>query len=174
MIPNGSAVANLLSADWYHERWPRIPEDELYGSSVTWHDIQVLMHKRRVPDSALAGDTTIPVCASCRAAYWTHTPKLSKTALTNDLWLGRLPPLLRDTNLGHQLLLALGRVVSTKVYLSSSGVDKSVRETTQAWSRRYLQQGLTGTAVVFDNASSCSIHSRQIRSKPHSKGCLKI
>ena len=91
-IPDVSAVANLLSADWYHERWPLIPSDELYGSSVTWHGTQVLMHRRRVPDSALVGDTTIPVCTFCRAAYWTLKPKLSKTALTNDLWLGRLPP----------------------------------------------------------------------------------
>ena len=30
-IPDVSAVANHLSADWYHERWPRIPWYELCG-----------------------------------------------------------------------------------------------------------------------------------------------
>ena len=57
-------------------------------------------------------------------------PELSKWSLSNLNWLGRHHPLMRDATLGHQLLLALGRVVSTKVYLSSKGVDVAANQYT--------------------------------------------
>lgn len=72
-------------------------------------------------------------------------------ALSNFLWLGRHPPLLRRATLGHQLLLALGRVVSTKVYLSSKGVDEHARQHAETWRQQFLQSGIQGTSIVFGN-----------------------
>ena len=85
------------------------------------------MHRRRVTDAMLKGEERALICVECYEAYRRRDPVLSKYALSNYLWLGRHPPLLRDARMGHQLLLALGRVVSTKVYLSSKGVDETSR-----------------------------------------------
>ena len=74
-------------------------------------------------------------------------------ALANFNWLGRHSPEIRDTTLGHQLLLPLGRVVSTKVYLSSRGRDESVRQHAATWRQKFLQQGMQGTAIVFGNGN---------------------
>ena len=76
---------------------------------------KVLMHKRRVPDGALKGEVPVCVCRDCRDALWKKIPALPRFSLANFLWLGRHPPLFRLATIGHQLLLALGRVVSTKV-----------------------------------------------------------
>ena len=57
----------------------------------------------------------------------------------------------RDASLGHQLLLALGRVVSTKVYLSSKGVNQPVRQHAEVWRHKFLQQGINGIAIVYGN-----------------------
>ena len=56
-MKNPAKVAELLSADWYKEQWPRIPPEELDASSValphmasdgvTLTATKVLMHKRR-------------------------------------------------------------------------------------------------------------------------------
>ena len=80
--------------------------------------------------------------------------RLSKWSLSNYNWLGRHEPLLRDANIGHQLLLPKGRVVSTKVYLSSKGVDVVAQQTAKTWRRKFLQHGMSGTAIVFGNASA--------------------
>ena len=61
---------------------------------------------------------------------------------------------MRDASLGHQLLLALGRVVSTKVYLSSKGVDVVAKQHGESWRRKFLQQGMSGTAIVYGNGSA--------------------
>ena len=61
--------------------------------------------------------------------------------------------LFREASLGHQLLLALGRVVSTKVYLSSRGVEETVRQNAKTWRQRFLQSGIQGTGIVFSNGS---------------------
>ena len=50
--------------------------------------------------------------------------------------------------------LALGRVVSTKVYLSSKGRDESARQHAMTWRQRFLQSGMSGTAIVFGNGST--------------------
>ena len=60
----------------------------------------------------------------------------------------------RDASLGHRLLLALGRVVSTKVYLSSKGRDETVKQSRETWRQRFLQRGMQGTAILFGNGSS--------------------
>ena len=117
-------VAELLTMETYWEMWQQIPWVELEASSVPLPHLDpdgnatstlVLMHKRRVPAEALAGDLPVPTCGLCFEALRGPKPWMPKFALANFLWLGRHPPLLRDTTLGHQLLLALGRVVCTKV-----------------------------------------------------------
>ena len=125
-------MAELLSAEWYKSQWPLIPAAEIDSSAVDLPHLdanecptstKVLMHKRRVPAAALVGAATVKACSDCYNAYSPARPKLCKYAFTNFLWLGRHLPMYRDARLGHQLLLALGRVVSTKVYLSSKGID---------------------------------------------------
>ena len=135
-IRDRAQIAESLSAEWYHQRWPLIPREEIMASAIDFPHLtddccettKILLHKRRAPPEALAGETPINVCADCRFALWARSPRTPKLALANDLWLGRHPPLLRDANLAHQLLLALGRVVSTKLYLSSKGADTAVRQ----------------------------------------------
>ena len=61
------------------------------------------------------------------------------------------PRRVRGATLGHQLLLALGRVVSTKVYLSSKGQDVVTRQHQQSWRKKFLQHGMSGTAIVYGN-----------------------
>ena len=91
------------------------------------------------------------VCADCKKALWCTAPQVPLLALVNDLWLGRHHPLLRKADVGHQLLLALGRVVSTKIYLSSKGADKAVRQEQQSWRQKFLQNAMQGMAIVFGN-----------------------
>ena len=155
-------VAWLLSADWYHKQWPLIPLDELYSSAVDFPHkapegsmttMKVLMHKRRVSEQALAGEAPLDVCLPCYEALWRQNPYVPKSSLANFLWLGRHPLIFRDTTLGHQLLLALGRVVSTKVYLSSKGVDQSTRQHLESWRQKFLQKGMSGTAIVYGNGN---------------------
>ena len=105
-------VAALLTMETYWEMWPQIPWVELEASSVPLPHLDpygsatstlVLMHKRRVPAEALAGDLPVPTCGLCFEALRGPKPWMPKFALANFLWLGRHPPLLRDTTLGHQL-----------------------------------------------------------------------
>ena len=76
---------------------------------------------------------------------------MPRYALANWLWLGRHPPLFRMATIGDQLLLALGRVVSTKVYISSKGVGQVARQHRDSWRQKLLQYGMAGTAIVFGN-----------------------
>ena len=162
-MPNPGAVASLLSVEWYKSQWPSIPPEELDASAVdfphkavddTPTSTKVLMHRKRVSQDALDGKATVAICKCCYNAYKSKNPTLSKTALSNFLWLGRHHPLLREASLGHQMLLALARVVSTKVYLSSKGVDEAARQQAASWRQRFLQSGIQGTAIVFKNASA--------------------
>ena len=123
-IPSKGLVAQLLFAEWCASQWPLIPREELMASAVDLpHEAQdgsctttkVLMHKRRVSADALAGTDTVCVCASCKTAVWRQIPLLLRFSLANLLSLGRHHPLFQRTSIGHQLLLALGRVASTKV-----------------------------------------------------------
>ena len=159
-IKDRAMFADCLSAEWYHQRWPLIPRDELMTSAVDFPhadsegaptSTKILLHKRRVPQEALEGDVPVKVCDDCRGALWCAAPKVPLMALVNDLWLGRHHPLLRKASLAHQLLLALGRVVSTKIYLSSKGADKAVRQEQQSWRQKFLQYAMKGTGIVFGN-----------------------
>lgn len=94
------------------------------------------------------------MCTTCHDVLSKKKPELSKFAFTNYLpWFGRHPPLHRDATLAHQLVVVLGRVVSTKVYLSSKGVDESVCQGPQTWRQKFLQQGIKGIAIVYGNAT---------------------
>ncbi|CAK0792583.1 unnamed protein product, partial [Prorocentrum cordatum] len=144
-IKDRAQFADCLSAEWYHQRWPLIPRDELMSSAVDFPrddcegsptSTKILLHKRRVPPEALEGKVPVRVCDDCRGDLWSDRPRVPLMALVNDLWLGRHHPLLRKAALAHQMLLALGRAVSTKIYLSSKGADKAVRQ---------------GAAIVFGN-----------------------
>ena len=161
-IKNRAQFADCLSADWYHRRWPLIPREELMSSAVDFpHEgsdgsptcTKILLHKRRVPPEALEGAVPVLVCDDCRRDLWSDCPRVPLMALVNDLWLGRHHPLIRKAALAHQMLLALGRVVSTKVYLSSKGADKAVRQERQSWRQKFLQSAMQGTAIVFGNGN---------------------
>ena len=162
-MQNPAAVAELLAADWYSEQWPLIPRAEIHASAVdfpyqcesgAWCNKKILLHKRRVTAEHLNGTEPVKVCTDCHEAFWKSRPKLSKWSLSNYNWLGRHLPIFRDATLGHQLLLALGRVVSTKVYLSSKGADMVARQHHQSWRKKFLQQGMSGTAIVYGNGSA--------------------
>ena len=159
-IANNEAFADLLDVERYKARWPDIPEEELNSSAVEFtckaedgEDVQkqLLLHKRRVSTAAQKGEEPVSVCADCRKSLWKSKPTMPKKALANDLWLGRLPPLFMHAPLSHQLLLPLGRVVTTKVYLSSKGGDQAVRQERESWRKKFLQSGMKGTAIVFGN-----------------------
>ena len=117
------AVADLLDWHAYAERWPDIPKEELRGSTVALRmggddrRREVLMHTRRVTARQAEGDDPAHVCPERHAAFSPAQPTLCKYALANDLWLGRWHPVLRraNENLSHQMLLALARIVTTKV-----------------------------------------------------------
>ena len=177
-IQDRRAFAENLSAEWYHRRWPLIPRDDLLASAVDFpHEdaegeettTKILLHKRRVPPEALAGEVPVRVCTDCRTALWAKRPTVPRLALVNDLWLGRHPPLLRAANLAHQLLLALGRVVSTKLYLSSKGADTAVRQERESWRQKFLQYAIKGTSIVFGNGRA----DQAMRSFPPEPGVLK-
>ena len=156
-------VAELLDVEHYAKAWPLIPHEELMASSVQLPYMNsigdptskaVLMHSRRVSQEALRGEVAVWVCKCCHVALKPKKPTMPKFALANFLWLGRHLDLMRNANLGHQLLLALARVVSTKVYLSSKGKEESVRQQHTSWRQKFLQTAMQGTAIVFGNGDA--------------------
>lgn len=68
-------------------------------------------------------------------------------------WVRTDFPKSTQASLGHQLLLALGRVVSTKVYLSSKGTNQPTRQHLESWRHKFLQQGMSGTSIVYGNGN---------------------
>ena len=99
------------------------------------------MQKRRVGGSALEGKEPVQGCSVCHDACWAKDSILSRFSLANWLWLGRHPPLFRTAPIVHQLLLASGRVASTKVYLAAKLVDESTRVAQNSWMHKFLQHG---------------------------------
>ncbi|CAK0847613.1 unnamed protein product, partial [Prorocentrum cordatum] len=161
-IKNRAQFADCLSAEWHRQRWPLIPRDELMSSAVDFprndcegspKSTKILLHRRRVAPEALEGKVPVKVRDDCRRDLWSDHPEVPLMALVSDLWLGRRHPLLREAALAHQMLLALGRVVSTKIYLSSKGADKAVRQEQQSWRQKFLQYAMQGTAIVFGNGN---------------------
>ena len=70
-------------------------------------------------------------------------------ALANDLWLGRLVPVLAGANYWHRQLLAQYRFVRSVVWLRSSGDAGDTR--VNSWQKDFLQSGMRGTGIMFDN-----------------------
>ena len=83
------------------------------------------MHCKRVSQDALDGNATVAICRCCYDAY-------------RQCW---------SISCGHQMLLALARVVSTKVYLSSKGVDEAARR--HAASRRQRFGDVSGAVAAL-------------------------
>ena len=129
-----SQVWKMLSVERYAERWPRIATTgELEASAVTIGGHRVLLHKRRVTEAQATGSDPAYVCDDCREAFGADVPWMCKYALANDLWLGRWDPLFRDANLAHQMLLALVRIVTTKVVLRPDGAQTSHTSSANKW-----------------------------------------
>ena len=86
----------------------------------------------------------------CYDAFREKSPRLCRFALANHMWLGRWPPILRDANLSHQMLLALARIVTTKVVLRPEGRTPTKSEDgTPAWDFLFHQSGMVGPAVLL-------------------------
>ena len=75
---------------------------------------------------------------------------MCRFALANHLWLGRWLPLYRNANLSHQMLLALARIVTTKVVLRPEGNSRAkTGDGASSWDFLFNQAGMIGTAILF-------------------------
>ena len=159
-MQDAKAVAEMLHWSRYHDHWPDIPTAELKGSAVwlrigaTDEESLVLLHKRRVNEQQRLGEAPAFVCEDCYDAFSLKQPHMCRFALANHLWLGRWLPLYRNANLSHQMLLALARIVTTKVVLRPEGNTRSkTGEGGFSWDFLFNQAGMIGTAILFGNAS---------------------
>ena len=173
-----SKVADLLDWSAYHQHWPDIPVADLKASAVNLRigdsDVfkLVLLHKRRVSDAQARGEEEAFVCEECHSAFRPSHPSLCKYCLANHLWLGRWDPLFRKANLSHQMLLALARVVTTKVVLRPEGKSINRGETATNWDFLFHQSGMIGSAILFGNASCTKVgytHSPCVRRAPRAE-----
>lgn len=87
-------------------------------------------------------------------AFTGKRPTLCKYALANDLWLGRIDPLLWRANLTHEMCLALARTVATKVVLRVGNAQTTASHIPNHWDHVFQQSGLVGSAVVFHNGDA--------------------
>ena len=129
-VQNVAQVNKILCVRRYAERWPLIPKAELFASSIvhpSFPDMKWLLHTRVValqpdtfgfrgsnaeePGSAGVGDATKScyLCHLCSSKLLRKHPKMPAPALANDMWLGRMPPVLSDLTSSEQMLLCLGR-----------------------------------------------------------------
>ena len=150
-------VWKMLSVSRYAERWPLIAATgELQASAVqiscAGSRYDVLLHQRRVSTHQANGAEPAHVCSDCKEAFESCNPWLCKYALANDLWIGRWDPLFRDANLAHQMLLALARIVTTKIVLRPDGSKSSDASANNNWDFLFHQSGMIGTAILFQNA----------------------
>ena len=158
-MQNADAVWKLLSVDRYQQRWPMIPAEELLASSVTVvgsdrQRVQVLLHKRRVTDDMACGKCPTLVCQDCWRAFSPKKPQLCRFALANDMWLGRIDPLLWQANMTHEMCLALARTVATKVVLRAGGAQQTGCNNGHQWDHAFHQSGYVGSSVVFHNGDA--------------------
>eukprot|EP00974_Lingulodinium_polyedra_P068569 6641033-Lingulodinium_polyedra.AAC.1 len=63
------------------------------------------------------------------------------------MWLGRQDPLFQGANLSHQMLLALARVVTTKVVLRPEGRDAGRNGDGPTWDFLFHESGMVGSAI---------------------------
>ena len=138
---DATLVDKLLSARRYCERWPQIPEQEVFASGVRhafFPEMIWLLHSRRVrllpPDCdqdaaspACAGttdpDATCLLCKECLLDLTAAKPRMPKFALANALFLGRQHPAYPNLSDGMHWMLSLGRPVWRKVYLGSAAQE---------------------------------------------------
>ena len=152
-------VADLLDWKEYHAFWPDIPEAELKASAMNLRmgDTDayrlVLLHRRRVNNRQASGEQEVFVCEDCAETFGPKRPWLCKYALANMLWLGRWDPLFRHANISHQMLLALARIVTTKVVLRPEGRTSTRSDQEPSWDFLFHQSGMIGSAILFGNAS---------------------
>ena len=59
----------------------------------------------------------------------------------------------RQANLTHQMLLALARVVTTKVVLRPEGKMKQTSGVGPSWDFLFHQSGMIGSAILFGNGN---------------------
>ena len=154
---NRNLIDKFLNTKHYSEKFPFVPPEHLYASSVLHPDIESmswLLHTRRVPlvpnsrkaphNSAeptvsqynCAGvgdrDAVAHICYDC-ATCLCVADKLIKMpcfALSNGMWLGRQHPLLQNASLGLRLLLGLGRPCFRKLVLGAGRNDERQSGTT--------------------------------------------
>ena len=70
------------------------------------------------------------------------------------MWRGRQDLLFRDANLSHQRLVALARVVTTKVVLRPEGSRNARSGDGHTWDFLFHQSGMAGPAICVGTASS--------------------
>ena len=158
-MKNRWAVANLLSVERYANRWPLIPYAELDASAVNLviddeggATKRALLHKRRIETKHLTGTAPSNVCADCFDAFSADNPWLCKYCLANDMWLGRWAPIFRNANVTHQMLMALARIVTTKIVLRPEGRASQAAGAENRWDFLFHQAGMIGSAILFPNA----------------------
>ena len=145
--------------------------EELKASAVSLHSASgdvtepLLLHKRRVSSDQERGLAPVLCCTDCHAAFRSDSPVLCKYSLANDLWLGRWDPLFSSANLSHQMLLALARVVSTKVVLRPDGHRSNEGQDDNKWDFLFHQSGMIGSAIIFPNATCGEVCSTFRRKK---------
>ena len=158
-IKDAERVNKLLCVRRYAKRWPLIPKEELYASSVAhpmFPNMKWLVHSRAVPlRSKTFGDkgtdTTEPGSAGvgdprktsylrqlCASKLCRKHPSMPGPALANDMWIGRLPPAFADLTPCEETLLSLGRPCYRKILLGKKGMPEDE-----------LQKGLAGNSVFL-------------------------
>ena len=121
---------------------------------------KLLLHKRRVSPEMIAGAQRAHVCRICAHYFWLEEPQMPPLALANDLWLGRLVPVLAGANYWHKQLLAQYRFVRSVVWLRSSGDAGDTR--VNSWQKDFLQSGMRGTGIMFDNPGNVADEVRRL------------
>ena len=144
-ISSPHQVWRMLSVDEYAKAWPMIPREELDASSVEIEGYNVLLHKRRCSSDILNGTQPAIWCMECPADLQRKHPVMPKGAIANYNWQGRLNKyqlrLLAPDALGHRLLLALARAVTTKIIARPQKENKGH----YVWQDQFLAKGMTGT-----------------------------
>merc|ERR1712060_929619 len=110
----------------------------------------------RSSSGELVADATqkVPICAGCRGALTKRLPTMPPYALANDLWIGRLPPPLRNLTQGAKLLLPISRGIVRRFNCKTdSGAWAPVEEKIKAF---------VGNFVAFPQADG----GRQVLSLP--------
>ena len=146
-LANLERVQPLLSVERYAERWQLIPLEELHSSSVqqpAHKDWCWILHVRRVPvaapvavDELSAQAAPLPdmrprragvggpealvwTCWDCFGALGGSVLKMPLYGLTNDSWIGRERPLVRDVSDGTKMLASLRRCCMKHVRLGQN------------------------------------------------------